>query len=90
MTCVLPAYLLGFSDVQKWAIASGITGWLDEKTYREKIRPQLATVTVPTIMRALDVSEPYAANIRAGRCIPHPRHWLALAKLRIALFECLS
>jgi hypothetical protein len=64
--------------------------WLDEKTYREKIRPQLATVTVPTIMRALDVSEPYAANIRAGRCIPHPRHWLALAKLRIALFECLS
>jgi hypothetical protein len=55
--------------------------WLDQKTYRERIQPQLASVTVPTIMRALDVSEPYAANIRAGRCIPHPRHWFPLAKL---------
>jgi CRISPR associated protein Cas1 len=55
--------------------------WLDEKTYREKIRPQLVSLTVPTIMRALAVSEPYAANIRVGRCIPHPRHWFALAKL---------
>jgi hypothetical protein len=55
--------------------------WLDEKTYREKIRPKLASLTVPTIMRTLGVSEPYAAIIRAGRCVPHPRHWLALAKL---------
>jgi hypothetical protein len=55
--------------------------WLDEKTYRERIRPQLAMVTVPTIMRALAVSEPYAANIRAGRCVPHARHWFALVKL---------
>lgn len=55
--------------------------WLDEKTYRERIQPRLATATVPTIMRTLNVSEPYASNIRAGRCIPHPRHWLALAKL---------
>jgi hypothetical protein len=55
--------------------------WLDEKTYREKIRPQLVSVTVPMIMSALAVSEPYAANIRAGRCVPHPRHWLALARL---------
>jgi len=55
--------------------------WLDEKTYREKIRPCLARVTVPTISSALSVSEPYATNIRAGRRIPHPRHWLALARL---------
>jgi CRISPR-associated endonuclease Cas1 len=55
--------------------------WLDEKTYREKIMPRLAGVTVPTIVSALAVSESYATNIRAGRCIPHPRHWLALARL---------
>jgi hypothetical protein len=55
--------------------------WLDEKTYREKIQPRLASVSVPMILSALDVSEPYATNIRAGRCIPHPRHWPALAKL---------
>jgi hypothetical protein len=27
------------------------------------------------------VSESYAADIRAGRRLPHPRHWEALAKL---------
>ena len=55
--------------------------WLDAKTYREKILPRLKGITVPTILSALVVSEPYATNIRAGRCIPHPRHWLALALL---------
>lgn len=55
--------------------------WLDEKTYRERIQPQLASVTVPMIKSARNLSEPYAANIRAGRCTPHPRHWLPLADL---------
>ncbi len=55
--------------------------WLDEKTYQDKVLPRLARVTVPTIVSALAVSEPYATNIRAGRCVPHPRHWLALALL---------
>jgi CRISPR-associated endonuclease Cas1 len=54
---------------------------LDEKTYREKILSRLAGVTVSTIVSALAVSQPYAANIRTGRCIPHPRHWLRLAGL---------
>jgi CRISPR-associated endonuclease Cas1 len=55
--------------------------WLDEKFYREQIQPRLAAVSVPTILSALDVSKPYATGIRAGRCIPHPRHWLRLARL---------
>jgi CRISPR-associated endonuclease Cas1 len=55
--------------------------WLDEKTYREKIQPRLAAITVSRILSALDVSEPYATNIRAGRCVPHPRHWQKLARL---------
>jgi hypothetical protein len=32
-------------------------------------------------MSALGVSVIYAVAIRAGRCRPHPRHWLALAEL---------
>jgi CRISPR-associated endonuclease Cas1 len=56
-------------------------GWLDEEFYREQIQPRLAAVMVPTIKTALDVSEPYATNIRAGRCVPHPRHWLSLARM---------
>ena len=55
--------------------------WLDEPTYREKIQPRLAGVTVPAIRAALGVSKPYATNVRTGRRIPHPRHWLALARV---------
>jgi CRISPR-associated endonuclease Cas1 len=55
--------------------------WLNEETYREKIQPRLPVLTVPAIASALGVSEPYAALIRAGRYLPHQRHWLALARL---------
>jgi CRISPR-associated endonuclease Cas1 len=55
--------------------------WLDENAYREKILPRLGAITVPNVSSALAVSELYATNIRGGKCIPHPRHWLALARL---------
>jgi hypothetical protein len=61
--------------------ASDQPAWLDEKTYREKIQPRFGEITVPIISSALGVSKPYATDIRAGRRIPHPRHWLALAQL---------
>jgi len=55
--------------------------WLTEHEYREKIQPLLFRITVPAIAAALGISEPYATDIRAGRRIPHPRHWLKLAHL---------
>jgi CRISPR-associated endonuclease Cas1 len=55
--------------------------WLDEKFYREQVQSRLRTIQVPTIQSELSVSEPYALRIRGGKCIPHPRHWLPLAKL---------
>jgi hypothetical protein len=55
--------------------------WLNEKTYKKRVQPNLTTVMVPKIMSAISVSEPYALRIRAGRCVPHPRHWLELANL---------
>jgi hypothetical protein len=30
---------------------------------------------------ALGIPEPYVTDIRAGRRVPHPRHWLVLAQL---------
>jgi CRISPR-associated endonuclease Cas1 len=54
---------------------------LDEAFYREKIQRRLPRVSISAIVSALAVSEPYASNIRAGRRVPHPRHWLALARL---------
>ena len=55
--------------------------WLDEETYLRKIQPRLSSVTVPAIRTALGVSKAYATNIRSGKLIPHPRHWLTLAQL---------
>ena len=55
--------------------------WLTEKTYLERIQPRLPTVTVSSLSSTLGVSESYAADIRAGRHRPHPRHWEALAGL---------
>ena len=61
--------------------ASDQPAWLDEKTYREKIQPRLAGITIPAIATALGISKPYATDIRAGRRTPHPRHWEKLARL---------
>jgi CRISPR-associated endonuclease Cas1 len=55
--------------------------WLDEKAYRDQVHPKLANISVSTIAMALGVSIPYASGIRVGRNTPHPRHWLALARL---------
>jgi hypothetical protein len=60
---------------------SDLPEWLDEDAYRTKIQPALAGISVPTIARAIDISEPYATDIRAGRRRPHPRHWRALAQM---------
>jgi CRISPR-associated protein Cas1 len=66
--------------VKSWN-ASDKPDWLTEQFYREKIQPRLLGVTVPAISSSLNISEPYAAEIRAGRYLPHPRHWLSLAAL---------
>ena len=69
-----------FDAIRKWN-PSELPDWLNEKTYRSKILPRLSKFTVKAIRVALDVSHPYATNIRRGTAIPHPRHWMALAKL---------
>jgi len=55
--------------------------WLNEKFYRERIQPRLRRFMVPKIMETIAVSDPYGLAIRAGRRIPHLRHWLTLARL---------
>jgi CRISPR-associated protein Cas1 len=55
--------------------------WPDENTYVRQIQPRLAAVTISALASTLGVSEHYAADIRAGRHRPHPRHWQALARL---------
>ena len=60
---------------------STLPKWLDEDFYRKEILPRLSEHTVKKIRLAIDVSHPYATLIKRGERIPHPRHWMPLAKL---------
>jgi len=60
---------------------SELPDWLNTETYLEKVQPLLAGFTRPAIAAALDVSIKYAGDVRAGTCVPHPRHWVRLAEL---------
>src|SRR6476620_1204198 len=63
-----------------WA-PSSLPSRLTEECYIQKIQPRLRTVKVREISEAMHVSKPYAAQVCAGRRLPHPRHWQALAEL---------
>jgi len=60
---------------------SGLPGWLTHDVYVNQIQPALAGVSKSRISEALAVSEPYSSEIRAGKRIPHQRHWQGLAQL---------
>jgi len=66
--------------LRKWN-RSELPKWLDEDFYRTEILPKLSNLTVKKIRLSIDVSYPYATLIKRGERTPHPRHWLALAKL---------
>jgi CRISPR-associated protein Cas1 len=55
--------------------------WLTEQKYTQEIQPSLAAFSQRGIAAALGVTPMYASHIRRGIRRPHPRHWLALARL---------
>ena len=63
-----------------WA-ASSQPAWLTNEFYETRIQPLLANIPRSAISDALGVSKTYASEIRAGKLLPHPRHWQTLAKL---------
>jgi hypothetical protein len=66
--------------IQNWE-PTDLPAWLTRDVYIKQIQPALANVAKSQIRSLLGVSEPYSSDIQAGRRIPHPRHWRALAKL---------
>jgi hypothetical protein len=60
--------------------ASDQPSWLTEEFYVLKMKPKLLSQPSRGLARYLNVSRSYATQIRHGR-VPHPRHWLRLAKL---------
>lgn len=71
--------LANHSARREWS-STDQPSWLTEKFYTEKTKPLLVSLSSRAIGRHLAVSRGYATEIRRGR-VPHPRHWLVLAKL---------
>jgi hypothetical protein len=62
--------------------------WLTSEYYTSQIQPRLSQCTRPRIAEALSLSSiAYAGEIRNGKIVPHPRHWLKLAELAGAVPE---
>jgi hypothetical protein len=55
----------------------------DPEWFRSEILPGLASVTLSRIAEATGMSISAASKIRAGRRVPHPRHWVALKALEL-------
>ncbi|HXY11262.1 MAG TPA: CRISPR-associated endonuclease Cas1 [Terriglobales bacterium] len=66
--------------IKNWK-PSDLPAWLTRDLYVKQVQPALASVAKSRIRSALGVSEPYASDIQAGKRVPHPRHWHALAEL---------
>jgi hypothetical protein len=71
--------LAAHANRQKWS-ESDQPSWLTAEYYAEKMQPLVAALSTSAIVRNLEVSRGYANEVRRGR-VPHPRHWVTLAKL---------
>jgi len=54
---------------------------MTEADYRTLVLPQLGEMAVRVLMETMGVSKGYAINVRAGKKVPHPRHWDKLRML---------
>jgi CRISPR-associated endonuclease Cas1 len=61
--------------------SSDLPSWLDEKCYLTEIQPRLRRITLSVLSSKLDISIPYAVDIRSAKRVPHKRHWSTLAEL---------
>jgi CRISPR-associated endonuclease Cas1 len=69
--------------IQGWR-PSDLPEWLTRDVYLKKVQPALANIAKAQIRSLLRVSEPYSSDIQAGKRVPHPRHWEALADLVVS------
>lgn len=60
---------------------SGFANSLLNSAYIREIQPKLKAVTLSVLASTLGISIGYAADVRKGRRVPHPRHWKKLAVL---------
>ena len=83
MTMITPSYL---GETIEYSSLHACRSTLEDPTltedfYKKEIQPQLNIATLSQIAAAINVSIPYASDIRRGRRRPHPRNWKALGLL---------
>jgi len=59
---------------------SDLPAWLTREAFIRQVQPALKHVPKSQVRSLLCVSEPYSADIQSGKRVPHPRHWLTLAR----------
>jgi hypothetical protein len=69
---------------------SDLPEWLTEESYLREIQPRLKEITLSVIASKLEISIPYAVDVRSARRVPHPRHWPTLAQIVGISAACLS
>lgn len=58
---------------------------LTKDGFLRHVMPALRDIPAVKIAKAVGLSEPYCAKIRAGRGLPHRKHWDAFARLAAAV-----
>ncbi len=53
----------------------------DPEWFCENVLPGLVGLSLPAIAKATGMPTSAASKVRAGRRVPHPRHWEALSNL---------
>ena len=68
------------SDQAQWE-SQNLDAVPDQEWFRSQVLPVLKSVTLTEIAKATGMSTSAASKVRAGRRVPHARHWEALAGL---------
>jgi CRISPR-associated endonuclease Cas1 len=72
---------IGRRDVEALAWEAAHPGVVVDAALFAPIGVALGGVTVGAIARVTGLSTSYSSQVRKGECVPHPRHWPALAEL---------
>ena len=65
-----------YAERKAWDPAS-LPAWLTEQVYWEKIQPLLNGISPSVLAADVGLAWNYAAKVRKGRKLPHPRYWVS-------------
>lgn len=79
----IAAYVKRKEDARAWEQEN--PGPHNPGMFRSEVLPNLASVTVPQMLRATGLTSGYCWKIRRGERVPHPMYWTVLREFERAL-----